>query len=74
MLIIEKKWRFTHDEIADVVLARVTQIHNVAVICPCCQRVQLMLSRDGGLSAKWCATADVISRLKCGSLIDGRMD
>lgn len=74
MLVIEKKWRFTYDEMVEVAVARITQIHTVAVVCPCCYRVQLMLSRDGGMSAKWCAAADVISRLQRGRLIDGRMD
>jgi hypothetical protein len=71
MLVIDKKWRFTYDEITDVVLARVTQTQAVAIVCGCCGRLQLVLTRDTGISPKWFAAADVIDRLRRGRIIDG---
>jgi hypothetical protein len=74
VLVIDKKWRFTYDEITDVVIARVMQPQVALILCGCCGRLQLVLNRDMGLSAKWAPASRVIDRLQRGFLIDGRLD
>jgi hypothetical protein len=74
MLTFDKKWRFTYDEITEVVLSRVTQVHVAAILCGCCGRLQLVINKDMGVTAKWCEASRVIDRLQRGFVIDGRLD
>jgi len=69
-LIEGDQYDFTAPEIAEVAVARITQMQIAAIVCRC-GRVRMWISRDMGLTPKWAPAANVIERLRNGETIDG---
>jgi hypothetical protein len=71
MLIATPKYDLTMEEIAQVCAVRLTTIYAAVFLCPACQGVKMVVSRDCGLTRKWIPAANVLHRLHRGHVICG---